>query len=695
MWMQNPAECFKTCRCCVPLMRSNSKSSDDVYSQRDEDEGQIQLHHTHRRTHSLPKDIQIMSQCQCSRGDRHSCSTAAGSVTNIYMSCCCSNSPFTPLAVSPSSPVSPHCRLSPQSTTSVSEDHHNHHISCTSSVLNSPVCDSEGRTFIAPAISPHAPEPQWNHSEAHSYMRARHRLVSYPSTCTHPGKILKHTHSSGEIHTRVTVAQPSVSDSQLQADAVEGVKCSSSQDEREAQCRREEVDDGQNVTTVTKDGEGRGEMGKGDKKRERVDVMHNFGCQLFDISPYNLVQRFYNSQSREAIILILASFFLYNGLRCILQTMCEDGGFHKVFTNADGMLVEATRRVAMLSLRILNVVISPLCLCIHISAIAAKPRIPKTSFSEEDAIKRMLCVHRNFSPHYEVKFIQNQPQSVFKMSEIMTKRHINSIWMSILNSLLFPALLGYIGGLKLSIQGVTEGGVCQFLSASVIHVPILDEDIHMFEVLDLLLSLGVVISIATLKDYYYYENGIAVFAVTVGGEAENLYKEIRWRWVLLDLYCYLTAGVILTISFALAYVKTTLLPDPSSMLQPEDLLNWCFWISVLSVVSFLGKSPNRLVKKTSFPAYILMVILINVANVRIDAIPPETMIVFFLISLSDFVVNLLLSLCSCHYHHFRLTRSRTSLFFLLLSLSLLILLPLTIAGTLYREVVHLATFVHW
>lgn len=624
---------------------------------------------THRRSHSLPKNIQILPRCQC---NSRTCNTAS-SVTNIYhMSCCCSNSPFTPTITSPSTQ---HCHHRLSTHSSDTEDHHTR----SNSMQNS---DSEGETFVLSNSNPQTPEVLYEPCKAHGSMGPRNRFTSYPCysttpTHSHTRKSLPYIHSSSsEIPKRATnVKIPSnLQLCQVHADASPAVEIGEQQG-----VKSQEV----------------GATGGVDKGTKRVDVMQRFGQQLFDTPPYNLVQRFYNSKSREWIILTLAFFFLYNGLRCILQSMCEDGGFHKIFTSADTTLVETTQRVAMLSLRILSGVISPLCLCVHISVIAAKPRIPETSFSEEEAIKRMLFVHRTFSPHYEVRSIQNQPQKVFQMSESITKRHINSIWMSMLNSIFFLATIVYTGGFKIAMQGVTEDGVCEFLSLSEIHVPLLNRNIDILLVLDLLMTLGIFILVLTMKEYYYYENRIAIFAITVGGEAKKVYKEIRRRWILLDLFCYFTAGTILIASFAFAAVKRTILPDPLSPLKPEDLLNWCFWLSGLGVVSFLGNSSSRLVKKTSFPAYILVVILSNVVNLRIDAVPHETFVIFIHLCLCNTVINLMLSLFNCHFNHWRISHSRTSLFFLLLSLSLLLLLPLSIAITLSREVVHLAAFVEW
>ena len=428
---------------------------------------------------------------------------------------------------------------------------------------------------------------------------------------------------------------------------------------------------------------------------QSVDIMHEFGCRLFDTAPYNLVQRLYNSSTREAIILILATFFLYNGFRCVLQTMCEDGGFRKVFTSSESAMGESLRRVAILLLRIMTVVISPLCFCVHISRIASKPHIPRTTFSEEVAIQRMMRVHRSFSPHYEVRFIQAEPQKVFEMSETMTKRHINSIWLSLVCSLLFAALLSYIGGTKLSSRGFTEGGACQLMTASIIHLPLMETDIHPLMILDLLLMLSVLIANYMLKDFYYYENRIATFAVTVGGEGEKLYHEIRQRWSILDWYSYAVPIAISVGIFALSSVKKTIIPDLTTRLQPEDLLNWFFWISVLTVVSCLGLSPNRLVKKTSLPAYLLIAFLLRVVNLNIDAIPPESLVIYFLIGASVMAMSLLWSVSSCHYHHWQHTQNRESLALFLFSLSLMALLPTTVMGALYRETVHLAAFVEW
>ena len=649
-------------------------------------------------------------------------------MTNIFMSCSCRNSSFTPSATSPASPLSSylckpptvhsttslvttattpssHLSKSPALPSAVSPNTspsphlcqsptipgttHCSNEDCGNNTLNSPVTSEEGDASVFPEKNQ---LHRGGQDVDYSSVGARRRLVSDSGAHVSPPKrkmFKKRLHSSTDLVGRgISEKQTSLSESQLIASS-EGVN--RNLQVGEGLTNKEEV-----VKALSQDGMGTEEPEKGNKgKSGRVDVMHEFGRQLFDTEPYNIVQRFYNSGSREAILLIVASFFVYNGFRCILQTMCEDGGIRKIFTNRDAMLDETARRIYMLSLRILTTVISPLCLCLHINLIASKPRIPKTTFSEEEAIERMMCVHRNFSPHYEVSLVQSKPKSVFQMSGTMTKRHISSIWMSIINSVLFPALLLYIGGVKLSTKGFTEGGVCQLVTISIIRVPILDDDVHILMVLDLLLTLGVLMCVYTLKDYYYYENRIAVFAVTVGSDAETLYHEIRHRWGLLDWYCYLTVGGILFGSLVLTSVKRTIIPDPSAMLAPEDLLNLCFWISALGVVSFLGMSSNRLMKKTSLPAYVLVVILISVVNLRIDAVPPETLVIFLLVSVSGYVLSLLLSLCNCHYYHHKHTQNRTSLFFLLLSLAFIVLLPLAVVGTLYREVVHLAAFVQW
>lgn len=430
-------------------------------------------------------------------------------------------------------------------------------------------------------------------------------------------------------------------------------------------------------------------------KSKPTDALQEFGRRLFDTAPYNLVQKFYNGTSREIIILVLATFFLYNGLRCVLQTMCEDGGFTKISVRSESTPGEVVRRLTLLSLRVLTVVVTPLCCCLHIGSIASKPWIPRTTFTPEAAVERMMRVHRNFSPHYEVKFIQAEPRRVYQTSETMTKRHINSIWMSIVYVVLFAALLSYIGGVKLVARKFTEAGVCQIVTASLVHVPLLEDDIHILMVLDLFLMFAVLISVNMLKDYYYYENRIAVFAVTVGGEAEQLYREIRRRWVVLDWYSYLAAIAISCGTCVLASVDQTLVPDPPMKLHPEHLLNWCFWISVLSVLPCLGLSSNRLVKKTSLPAFLLIAFLLRVVNVNIDAIPPESLEVFYLLGGAVMVLCLLQSLSVCHYHHYQNKRKTSSLVHFLVCLALMLILSLSVIGAIYRETVHLARFVQW
>ena len=430
---------------------------------------------------------------------------------------------------------------------------------------------------------------------------------------------------------------------------------------------------------------------------QKVDVMRDFGLQLFNCRPYDFVHRLYNNScSREFVILASAAFFLYIGLRVILQSMCEDGGFHAIFFDSNETLVEVLRRTVIFSIRLLTVVVSPLCLVKHISVISAKPRVPETNLTHDEAISQMMKIHRRFSPHYEVKVLEQKPASVFEMSEKMTKRHINSVWMSALYSILFSSLLWYLGGVNMYTKKVTGAGICQFLIVSVIPVPFLDVDVHVLVVLDLLLSLGVLMCINILKDFYYYENRIAVYSATAGGKAEKLYKEIRRRWIGIDMYIYLMAIGLMLMSLTLSFLQRTIIPDlPSSSLQQEDFHNWFFWILVLAVYSFLGKSSKRLVKKASVLVYIIAVVVTSMVDLRIDTIPPETLDVFLFLTLVDLVLNLLLSLCSCHFHHFQCTRQKASLALFLLSVSLAFLLVLFVLWTIYREASHLATFVAW
>ena len=479
------------------------------------------------------------------------------------MSCNCAHSPFSPQqqAFSPSTtvfPTRPHTPTTFPSTTSYTDVTSNSASltsptttsgvtsQYTSTPLGSPVYSvatptrtSQEWPQLLSAESLRAPPPvsegetRESESECHGLVGARRRLVSdsFSSPRHHPtepgGKrktLCQQRHSSSSTDVFNTwrsdseqQRRGSISDSQLCCCEHKcSILVSASLNNNGPPLIEGSEENGSNhrsqneVLTGEKDGE------SDCSNQGEVDIMQQFGLQLFDTAPYNMVRRLYNRRSREAIILLLASFFLYNGFRCILQTMCEDGGFLRVFTDRDAMPDESTRKVVMLYLRLLTVVICPLFHCLHISTIARTPYIPKTNFSQEEAIERMMKVHRHFSPHYELSFIQTQPRSIFAMSGTMNKRHINSIWMSVLNSLLFPALLAYIGVVRLGVRGFTESGVCQFISLSAVHVPLLNSEVHLLMVLDALLSLGVLMCINTLKDYYYYENRIAVFAVTVG-----------------------------------------------------------------------------------------------------------------------------------------------------------------------------------
>ena len=681
------------CHKCTPIPSvpntSLSRSSKQLHNSTDNT--QERTTNGHRQSLSLPEHT-----CECEqKNESHSeCYHGQPSITNVYhVSCCCSNNRILTSAGANGSvsslSLSTQRENEPLGLPNAQDSPHENATTETIDILSRRGCFESER----------CPKRNVYTCREKSIPAARKPLLH-----THSGTDLGRRGGSAlrRIASNSTPCQEQLRTTRggfeeppLRAGGTEDRCCGGDRKQSgDGIYEKESVADRRDDDNQEKKDEAIDEKETGGQKNEE-DVMQEFGRRLFDTPAYNIVRSVYSRKWREVIILLYASFFIYNGMRAILQTICEDGGFRAIFFKNDAALAEALRRLVIFLLRILTIVVSPLCLVVHISKIAAKPRIRKISFSKLQAMNRMVAVHRSFSPHYEVQFIQSRPESVFHMSEIMVKRHIHSIWMSIINCLLFTCLLAYLGGVKFCTQKVANAGVCQFLTVTTIRLPLFKDDLHILVLLDCATSLGVLLSINIFKDYYYYENRVAMYCMTLGGEAKEVYQHLRRRWLIVDLYCYFTAGALFVIALTLVSLQKTIIPDPTSPLQAKDLLNWFFWISVLSVVSFLGNSSNRLVKETSLVAYVIAAFITNTVNLRIETIPPETINVFFVVTLFNLVINLLLSQCHCQLHHYRVTSSHTSLSLFLLSLSLILLLPVTVLWTIYHEVVHLAAFVQW
>ena len=432
---------------------------------------------------------------------------------------------------------------------------------------------------------------------------------------------------------------------------------------------------------------------------EPVDPLIIFLHSLFNVSPYRLFHKFYHHKCKERVRLFFVLFILYQGFAAILITLCEDGGFQAVFRSKDCVLKEMLHRLLLFSLRVSLRVITPLCCVFQLPKLASKPQIPHTSgLARETAVERMVKVHETFSSDEEVMEIQNNHSKIYEMSEEITKRRIQP-WMSVLHAVCNTALLFYLGAFYIAEQKIMKGGVCNFVGSTIITLPLLSTRIHLIVVFECISIFILVLLMGIIKDCYTYENKVAALAAVIGGNAKKLQQEIRKRWVILDQYCCVAPLAMALFTMLTILNGKAFTPQPQrDLLKASDLATWYFWITILSILKFLGFSPNRMVRWGGLMAHGIVSIFILVLQAETVSIPPGSVFILVFISLAVIIFNLLLSLtmslyyCACAQETSTGVVSRCLLLFRMFCL---LLLPVSVVALVYREVVHYANFVAW
>ena len=431
------------------------------------------------------------------------------------------------------------------------------------------------------------------------------------------------------------------------------------------------------------------------KRDGPVDPLCAFLHSLFDVSPYCLFRRFYHHKFKERVRLFFVLFILYQGFAAILMTLCEDGGLQAVFRSKDCILKEVLHRLLLFSLRVSLRVVTPLYCVFQLPKLASKPQIPHTSgLTRETAVERMMKVHETFSSDEEVMEIQNNRSKIYERSEEITKRRIQP-WMSVLHAVCYTALLFYLGAFYVAEQKIMKGGVCNFVGSTIITLPLLSTRIHLIVVFECISIFILVLLMGIVKDCYTYENKVAAFAGIIGGNTKKLQQEVRKRWAILDQYCYVAPLAMALFTMLSILAGKAFTPQPQEdLLKASDLVTWYFWITILSILKFLGFSPNRMVRWGGLMAHGIVSIFILVIQVETVSIPPGSIFILVFISLAVNLFNLLLSLAMSHYY----CEASTCVAghpLLLFCMFCLLLLPVSVAAMVYREVVHYANFVAW
>lgn len=434
-------------------------------------------------------------------------------------------------------------------------------------------------------------------------------------------------------------------------------------------------------------------------QESETDRLYEFGVGLFNTWPYRLHQMCYRRSAKDVIRLLFAVFIAYQVVACVLLSICERGGFRLIFQDLEKTNSEILHRLVMFALRLLIRVVTPICL-FQPSVPAVVPSIPRTGLSEEQAKDLLVKVHKQFSPLHEFHEVKGSSVAkVFSITECIMKRQITSAWVIIVHSVLFTALLYYLGVFLLIKDKLVMKGVCNlsYINETTIHLPLLSISMHLLVALELVSVFVLVLIIGLTKEFYCYENKIAVYTiVALDTDTNNLCREIRKRWRVVDCYCYSMPLCLLSLLGASVYTGKVFTPSPSQDISADDIANWYFWITVLLVLTFLSTSPNRMIKHGCLIGYLTVAVLVVVMDAEGLAIPVagSSIMILMFITLAAINFNLLFSLWRCHFHHWCERRDRLSYNLMLYCLACLVLLPLLVTVTVCREVVSFSEFLH-
>ena len=398
---------------------------------------------------------------------------------------------------------------------------------------------------------------------------------------------------------------------------------------------------------------------------DRRNIVSELCNKLFDTTLYNLFDKYYNDRVETVVDHVLAGFFVYQFGIIALFTLCEDSGLQP------SSLVVCMLKLA---LRALTRVITPLIFMTHLKTLADKPSIPDPRFTTQEDFKRLCKVHELFNTPRKVVREINDPVDV---TEEVEKNRITSSWqIAIVNSILLTVFMYYLGTFVKT--GVNEGTICDYL----LYNPLL--------VVECIQTAILLFVVCIVKECYCYENRIAIYAVLAGKEGQKLYNEIRKRWYFLDMYCYCLPIGLSVIAAASYITETALIPEPKQEIKQSEIITWYFWTLVLSGLTFLISSSNRLAKHTVMIAYLLLTVFVYTLEHNGIVIPGtgvNSPIVFLYTTLAVVNINLILTLYRCNKYHHEETHKIESFWWMYFCLVSMFLLPLLVVFITSREVI--------
>ena len=420
-----------------------------------------------------------------------------------------------------------------------------------------------------------------------------------------------------------------------------------------------------------------------------LKTMIAFIERRFQANPYTFLEKHYGGDRKrlrriEVVVGIFLVFFVYQALASLLVTICEDEDFWNSLRNGEKVFVNVLHRLSLFALRIAVRIIAPVCSICQLHWIALRPFSTNNMFIK---MKSTCCDEQE--PGMEEDSLDDTDRSLNDFEGSLDRR-LKSMWTTVLHAGLFPLLLLQLGAFTGVRDNIARAEVCTFDNSTLMDLP-LDNFIHLC---DCLSAFVIFLVMGIAKDCYCYENKIATYLLRFGVRGgNNLCREIRNRWLILDVYCYVmsvsfTVFTVLSITVGKAFT-----PEPSQDLDIGDLVSWYFWISNLSLLLFLGFTTHRYVKAAGVVGYGLAFIFVFAIKLKKVSVPPGSSTILLYTSLGVSVFNLLACLFGSRCRQFKrmaILRSR-ALFFL--CLFCLLLLPVSGLVMLGREVVHFAHFV--
>ena len=419
-----------------------------------------------------------------------------------------------------------------------------------------------------------------------------------------------------------------------------------------------------------------------------LDTMIEFIERRFQANPYTFFEKHYAGDRRrlkriEVVVGIFLVFFVYQALGSLLVTICEDGDFWNSLRNGEKVYVNVLHRLSLFALRIAVRIIAPVCSICQLHWIALRP------FSSNKTFIRMKSMHRD-KQESSREDCSDDIEGSLNDFEGSLDRRLKSMWITVLHAVLFPLLLLQLGAFTGVRNKITRAEVCTFDNSTLMDLP-LDNLIHLC---DCVSAFVIFLVMGIAKDCYCYENKIATYLLRFGVPGGNdLCREIRNRWLILDLYCYIMSVSFTVFTLLSIPVGKAFTPEPSQDLDIGDLVSWYFWISNLSLLLFLGFTTHRYVKGAGLVWYGLAFIFVFAIKLKKVSVPPGSSIILLYNSLGVSVFNLLACLFGSRCRQFKrmtILKSR-ALFFL--CLFCLMLLPVSGLVMLGREVFHFAHFV--